>query len=368
MMLTQSYVASAGRGLLDIPARRVFFAAAALWLVLHTVALDRNGLIDHANYLAYFETASELALSEVLPDIGEGPLAIAVWLVEEPLWRLITILLSRVLDPEAAVIAVASAIQVLMVAATQKYRRPLLALSLWILLPVGYAVIGTYQLRQGLAFAVWIFMLSRHSNRPLAAAVLAGLIHTTFLILVPISLVVARKELPPLFRLLGIFALSVALMLIGDMIFESFGGRRALQYTGLEHEFTLNYAVGLLILSTYPAVVLFARAQGLGSRFLPLGSQHTYVCTYLGLLLYLLVAWALLPLAGYRINYMAWLGLIPLLCNGPIVPPGLPGRQRQMLLLSLSLLSLLVGYTVVKAALEQRYLCMLTPECSVVLE
>lgn len=352
---------------LQLPARHVAFSMAGLIVVVHALIVDRAGMIDHANYLAYFEYGVETTLGDLLPPLKTNVMLVVPWIVDEPLWRLVTVVLSRFVDAETAVRLIAVAAQLLLIASFASYRRPLTALTLWVLVPVGFAVIGTYQLRQGLAFAVWLFLLSRLRTWPALAALVAGTIHTTFLVVVPITFIAARSEIQHSYRLAAIGAIGLFAAVAGSYAFEYLGGRRAVEYTGAEHEFNVNYLIGLLIFSIYPLCAFVAAARG-QLQETDIDSWVSLIALpYLGLLIYLSLAWFVFPIGGYRTNYFAWLGLIPLLGNAPSLRSFPTKRFRLLSQAALALMVLMISYSVVKALVDRRYACLAVPDCETVL-
>ena len=285
---------------------------------------------------------------------------------DEILWLVWTTLVGSFVPPEAAVYVTVVVVNSLIVLAVRDYRNRSLAIALWLLIPVGFAVIGTYQIRQGLAFALWLYLGVRR-ERLVAGSVLAAMVHTTFGIVAVLSILATRRSLTPRVRLAGVLVASVVLALLGNMMFEEYGGRRIEIYILDEATLTINFLIGLIVLLVYPLFLSLRVDQRLGQNAAERGILRDYLILYVGIVLFLIVSFFFFPLGNYRLPYIAWLGLIPIFGQFDFgrmrtwfaeLDPALPG---------FGVIILFLTYQSVKAAFDNRYACLFLSNCADVL-
>ncbi len=333
--------------------------------VIYPLFLDRRGMIDNDAYLDYFVNGRELVWLSSFVDADSWLELFFRLSTEEILWLFWTTLIGSLMNPEAAVYVTVAAINFLIVLSFREYRNRSLALALWLLIPVGFAVIGTYQIRQGLAFAIWLYVGVRRERLVLGSA-LAAMIHTTFGVVAVLSLLATRHNSTARVRLASMAIASVVLALLGDMLFQRYGGRRVETYLLSEETLTLNFLIGLTILLAYPLVLCLRRDPRLGG-----GNErrvlHDYLLLYVGIMFFLIVSFFLFPLGNYRLPYVAWLGLIPILgqfnfgrlwTSHANLGGALPGFGVTLAFLA---------YQIGKAALDNRYACLFVSNCADVL-
>jgi len=160
------------------PAAVLAWGFLALIMAAYALGIDRTFLIDQPNYLDNFAAAPTLDWVHALfQDSGIKGLIIAVF-SEEILWRVWATVLGLVLSPALAVVVTVCVLNLLVVLSIARLSDPVLPLIIWILVPVGFAVTGLLQLRQGFAFAVMLYMALR-MNRPVLGTLIAAMIHTT---------------------------------------------------------------------------------------------------------------------------------------------------------------------------------------------
>lgn len=344
---------------------KALFALVAAISVLYVLVLPRFGMIDQANYLQNFIEASDLRWFKSVSAAESWIEYISLFLMEEILWVLWTTVLGFVLEPEIAVYVTVGVLNALVAFAMRDYRNPILALLLWISLPVGFAIIGMYQIRQGLAFGVWL-LVAISWRRPVIGAVIASAFHSTFLVFVPISFVVTRKSMPVWLRLFIVVGMCLLGAYVGQAAFEQLGGRRIDVYAFADETFNLRFLISLLVYMTFPLLVLlrvFYRKVPLwpGSMF----DLETYSLIYLGLITYLSVCYFLFPLGLYRVNYMAMLGLIPIVGNADFSALRRGRLPAMSVVLGLGPVLAFLVYQVLKAATENRYVCAIMENCVV---
>src|ERR1700746_3034152 len=155
----------------------------------YALGIDRTFLIDQPNYLDNFARAPTLDWLENPAREGAPLQSIIIALFsEEILWQAWATVLGLVFTPATAVILTVCVLNVLVILAVAKLPNPALALIIWLLVPVGFAVTGLLQLGQGFGFAIMLYV-SLRMNRPLLGTLLAAMIHTTFVLALPFVLI-----------------------------------------------------------------------------------------------------------------------------------------------------------------------------------
>jgi hypothetical protein len=351
---------------------RWFYARQALWYllacvcILYPLSLDRQGMIDNDNYVDYFVNGPDLEWLAVFTQADSWLELVFRLSTDEILWLLWTTLAGSLMPPEMAVYATVVALNSLFVLAVRDYRNRSLALALWLLIPVGFAVIGTYQIRQGLAFALWLYLGVRR-ERLVLASVLAALVHTTFGVVAILSFLATRRSWTSITRLVIMGATSVGLALAGQIVFETYGGRRVETYLLDEATLTTNFLIGLIILLVYPLSLSLRGDRRLGFNVGGRRFLHDYVLLYVGIMFFLVVSFFLFPLGNYRLPYIAWLGLIPIFGQFNFgrmrdwyakLGPALPG---------FGVILIFLAYQSVKGVLDNRYACLFVSNCADVL-
>jgi hypothetical protein len=317
-------------------------------MAAYALGIDRTFLIDQPNYLDNFANAPSLEwLSALSPkDAPVRGLIIGVF-SEEVLWQVWATVLGMVFSPAVAVVVTVCILNLLVALAVRDLPNPALALIVWLLVPVGFAVTGLLQLRQGFAFAVLLYV-SLRLNRPVLATFLAAMIHTTFALALPFVMIAwlfGRQELLALLLSLAIAAVAAY---VGGMLFEAFGGRRVAIYDVNQAETNSVLYVLSAVLSSLPSLhrLLFGPAPEQSpatSRTLAsLAVIHIAVNTFTA------VSFFVFPLGAGRVGYLTMLLLIPIL---PTV------RRRDSLTgaMVFGLILLYLVYLTVKTYLEGTY-------------
>lgn len=351
--------------ILQVSARDILLILIAVFVVMYSLGIDRQSMIDQENYLQYFYDAKTIPLADRFALQFDSASGFAALLVEEPLWILWTEIVSELFDPNSAVYFTVVVLNVLVFVAIWHCRNSLTAALLWLVVPVGFAIVGTYQIRQGFAFALWL-MLTVRARKLVLATILAGLIHTTFLVLIPLAWVAQKNRWPIQLRLLVSLVYSLSIATSGQLLFELIGGRRLLVYLDSDQVFSFNFLYGLVLLLIFPAAIIFADAvddRTDTARSLEIEA----LCFYLSVLVLLMVCFAIFPLAVNRLNYFSLLGLIPIVGRANCSGLRQSGRRGLVVAAGATVLLFFLGYSVLSALSAARYACILEDNCAVVL-
>ena len=353
------------RGKDRFPLDHACFLVLSLFAIGYPLILDRYGMIDNSNYLQYFQEATIDSWLRLM-ELATSPLqAVTLLFTEEILWRAWTTVVGYFVEPMGAVYLTVSIVNLVLAAAFVRFRYRTLAMLLWLLLPFGFAVIGTYQIRQGLAFAIWMYVGLRH-RRMLLATVIAAFVHTTFLVVVPLAAIAVLRRCSAMMRILLSVFFSLGTALAGQMLFEQFGGRRIAVYADESFDLSYNFLLMLLLFLIFPLLAVWSKSRVF--ELTPTDEQafEHYLVTYIGMTLFLVICFFLFPMGNARLPYVAVLGLIPLLANARfIVSSQSDGRSIDTVIL-VSPVYLFLAYLCVKAAFEGRYACIFIANCAAV--
>lgn len=199
------------RGLSSLTAARTepaFPAGRALSLILGgIVALALSALLaarhipltnDDANYVAYFSSK----------DAFQAP-SLWRWILQEPLWRVGSSTLGAVLGPFAAYRAVLFLSALGLFVAGRRLGAPLLLLAFFFILDQQLATyLYMLAIRQGVATTVFLVLLATPLGA-IGACLVAALIHSAFLVLLP-GVLIAQLITARHFRWAGVLAAGVA--------------------------------------------------------------------------------------------------------------------------------------------------------------
>lgn len=337
---------------LNWPPSYLIFWLLALLLVAYTATMDRAFLLDQENYINYFTSAA--ADDEHLDWVQTASHAesflqtlIVQLFSEELLWGLWTAILGPLLDPTAAVRLTVCLLNTLIIASAWRSDGRLLSLTLWAVLPVGFAVTGLIQIRQGFALAIILF-LALQFRRPLLGSILAGMIHTTFV--VTFIFVFVQRILGGRRRLalVATFALAFAGAYLGGMVFELVGGRRLQVYSADEGATSINYVLGSLI-CIVPSLYWLISAKPAEVTDRDDGVMSALAIGHVGTTAFTIFSFFLFPLGTSRVGYLTQLLLIP------ILPAVWRRRDGAVPLAILALVGLYVIYLSGKSYLEGAY-------------
>jgi hypothetical protein len=295
------------------PAALVAWGFLAVVIGAYALGIDRTYLIDQGNYLDNFADAPELEwLHHLVP--ADTPLAGLIFAAfsEEILWQVWASVLGVVFAPATAVILTVCVLNLLVVLAVVRLANPVLPLIVWILVPVGFAVTGLLQLRQGFAFAVMLY-LSVRMNRPVLSTFIAAMIHTTFALALPFAVIAwlcGRRQVTAL--LLAVI-LAGAAAYLGGILFEAFGGRRLATYSVNQAETNSIFYVFGGLLCGLPS--LHRLLIGPAPEEAPAASRvlANLAVMHLAVIAFTVVSFFVFPLGAGRVGYLTMLLLIPIL-------------------------------------------------------
>jgi hypothetical protein len=330
------------------PASLLTWGVLAIVMGVYAVGIDRTFLLDDSNYLDNFAAGPTLEwLRRIAPEDSQRLGLIAGVFSEEALWQVWTTLLGSVFTPPTAVVLTVCVLNLLIASAVTRLANPALALIIWMVVPVGFAVTGLLQLRQGFAFAVMLYFALR-MNRPVLGTLMAAMIHTTFALALPFVLIAWLCGRQRLVALLLTVGLAGAAAYLGGVLFEAFGGRRLHTYDVNSSEATsIMYVFGGMLCSL-PSLHRLLSAPVSGETAVASRSLDNLAIIHVGVIAFTAISFFVFPLGAGRVGYLTMLLLIPILATS---------RPREGLsgMLIFALLVLYLIYLAVKTSLEGTY-------------
>ncbi len=254
---------------------------------------------DYSNYIAYFKYAN---INYIYDSFSRGGWSVFLlnMFSDEFGWKTYAILCSFLMKPEACIPFTVLFLNTLIVISLRKLRMPFLSLFLWIILPVGFAMTGLLQIRQGLAFSVFMFTFLSYS-RPILASILAASIHTTFII--PLLFFILNRVVKKKWLIIvSMVTLSIFLALLINNYYTLVAGRRASNYA-LDEVGTGLYCIFESFILVVPSIIWL-----LSSR-----KWNQVAVVHVGLFIWLFACLIFFTLGMSRVSYYMWLLLIPLL-------------------------------------------------------
>jgi len=317
-------------------------------VVAYAIGIDRTFLIDQPNYVQYFYSATTLEWLKALTP-GESSLqSVIVYLVSgEVLWQVWATALGWIFAPPTAVVVTVCALNLLLAFAVKQLPDPVLPLIIWILLPVGFAVTGLLQLRQGFALAVMLYITLR-LDRPVLGTLIATMIHTTFAVALPFAVIAWLCGRRRLLALLLIIFLACGVAYLGGALFEAFGGRRLQVYDVNETDATSILYVFGAILCGLPSLHRLFKADVPGETAVASRTLASVALMHLGVIAFSAASFFVFPLGAGRAGYLITLLLIPIL-------PTMRWRGTLAGTIIFSLMVLYLVYLAVKTCLEGTY-------------
>jgi len=275
--------------------------AVVILVIMATTPRHVSSVLDQDNYLEYFRrTTWDWFVSTYKARTSTLSFVIST-VTEEFGWRAWVVGLNALgFTPETGVRITVVMLNALVFIALLEVRRPLLGLVLWAVVPMALATVGTFQIRQGMAFGIAMLFTLRY-HRPVTGWVLACFIHTTFAI--PALLLLTIRLCGDRRRLAFGSASAMAFMLVSSagFLFRNFGGRRIEEYSGYQNDFTIKLVVLLVIYMTASIVFLYSEWK---NRPEAKSTVWTELCTmHIVLVLYLLLAFLLFPFGKGRVWY-----------------------------------------------------------------
>ena len=331
-------------------ATRALFLMFGALVALAALTIDRNNLIDQQNYVDYFSEGPTWSWLGQFANVDGGwPATIARLFTEEFLWRLWTAVIGAWLAPTSAVLLTVMLLNVFMVLACARLANANIALLIWLTLPVGFVVTGIIQIRQGMALAVFLLVSLRLST-PVVGALLASLIHTTFLPILLFACVAAVLRRHRLLAAGATAALGIAGAEAGSAIFAAFGGRRLSIVSVDEGASSINYVL-VALLCVLPSLerCIFRPTTAHDGTYALVIDQ--LAALHVGLVAFTALSFFIFPVGTSRIGYMITLLLIPIL--------GSVSADRSSAVLAAVAAWLTVGYLVAKFAVDGQFKILL---------
>lgn len=286
-------------------------AAALLFLVMAAmlIAMDRSTLLDNDNYIEYFRGDRFLYISNLLREDLSIETLVLFLFSEEFIWLVFTRIFSEVFSPEASVYILALMVNLFIFLGCLKTDKPIVAAILWVVMPVGFAVIGLFQLRQGLAYS--LFFYGAYYLKPGKFGLLSCGIHTTLVIpyiFYLIDLFFCRFKS---WRVTAAFAAVMSWMMavIGGYAFEIFGGRRLESYSIDDGADSINYVISALLFAAFylSAYSHHYRQKNVAARIFSLAG--------FGVSIFVIASFYIFPIGTSRVGYFLMLFALPLLAE-----------------------------------------------------
>jgi hypothetical protein len=157
----------------------------------------------------------------------------------------------------------------------------------------------------------------------------------------------------------------VILALLGEALFQMYGGRRIEAYLQSDEEvLTTNFLIGLFVLMSLPMVLCLSKDSRLGSAVRERGVLQDYLILYLGLLFFLVASFLFFPIGNYRLPYLAWLGLVPIIGQFDFARMHVLRARLDPAVPGFALLLAFFAYQFVKAVLDDRFACLYATNCA----
>jgi hypothetical protein len=311
----------------------------------YAVGIDRTYVIDQANYVNNFSWDPSL---EWLGALDPGKLNLKGFIVgvfsEEVLWHLWTTSLGSLLEPTTAVVLTVCVLNLLIALSVVRLPDPVLPLVIWLVLPVGFAVTGLSLLREGLALAVMLYITLR-LHRPVLGTLVAAMIHTTFLLVLPFAIIAWLFGHRRILGLLVAVGLAFAAAYLGGMLFEAFGGRRVQTYDVNEGEAnSILYVVGAL-LSGLPSVFRLVGPATPGEPAAESRTLANLAVIHVAVIAFVVASFFVFPLGAGRVGFFTMYLLIPIL-------PTMRRRDSVIGAVIFSLVVLFLIYLAIKAYMD----------------
>jgi hypothetical protein len=311
----------------------------------YAVGIDRTYLIDQPNYVNNFFWDPTLQWTE---DLNPGQLSLKGLVIgvfsEEVLWHVWTTSLGSLLEPTTAVVVTVCVLNLLIALSVVRLRDPVMPLLIWLVLPVGFAVTGLLLLREGLALAVMLYITLR-LNRPVLGTLVAAMIHTTFLVMLPFAIIVWLCGHRRTRGLLLAVGLAFAAAYLGGMLFAAFGGRRVQTYDVNDPQTnSILYVVGALLYGL-PSVFRLASGAAPGEPAAQSRTLTDLAVIHVAIITFVVTSYFIFPLGAGRVGFLTMYLLIPILPTT---------RQRASVtgMVIFSLLTVFLIYLAIKAYLE----------------
>jgi hypothetical protein len=271
-------------------------------LVIFVLSVDRIYLLDNDNYIVYF--SDQNVLSNFFQEVSDAKSlvhAAAQFLSEEPLWLLYTQIVSSILSPTLSVYFTVFLLNSTIIYSCSKFEYRLSGLLLWVLLPMGAAVMGLYQIRQGLAFSLLALFFARRWNLTIGALI-AAMVHTTFAVPLMVFLFLSLKifrSRPLLFVLIFVMVCYVLTSFFA-ISFEEFSGRRSVTYEIDDGKlFRFTSTIGAFLLALPSIIVVFDRKIQVTKSVMEISMMQ------IGVFIWLTFCFFVFPIGAARVGYFS---------------------------------------------------------------
>ncbi|MPW17409.1 hypothetical protein GCT13_10805 [Paraburkholderia sp. CNPSo 3157] len=326
------------------PTAWIFALLAATMLLILWYSDRTSTLSDQDNYLEYFrQTNWDWLVTSFHRRSSIIDFAVDLF-TDEFGWRAWIIFINGFgLSAELGVRITVVVSNALLVYSFSRLRRPLLGLILWLIIPVAFATL-VFQIRQGFAFSVFVF-LAVMLRRPLLGALIASSVHTTFA--VPAIILIAVRLFEDR-QMVALFAGSMAGVVVaaaGQTLFRHFGSYRIDVYAGYQDNFSIRL-LGLVTIYVLAPVMVLCSQPRQKNNPLDVAIENMSIMT-IGLIVYLAVAYFVFPFGKDRVWYY-----VPLmLC---ILVPQIKFRNAAMIWMTAGVLGL-VATDAIKNYFEGTY-------------
>lgn len=268
------------------------------WILIQD--LSGKYYLDYSSYLKHFRNDHLNYFNSLFFNKKPFFLKILSYFTEEYLWAKYTFFLSFLMPASYCIKFTTLLLNFLLILTFKKTKHPILFLFLWILIPDGFVTVGLVQIRQGLAFSVFLY-LALVFSKPRLGAFLASLIHTTFFI--PFFVLLLHKFIKT--KKMFIFFLVSFLIfseLISAFYFNLLAGRRSIEYAINFGENNVRFLIGMIIL-VIPTVYTMKK----------LTIWPPILVGHFGVFVWVFSCYFFLSVGMSRVSYYMLLFLIPLL-------------------------------------------------------
>jgi hypothetical protein len=276
---------------------------------------DRSFVVDNENYVSAFLYASWESFFDLF-DLSDGLIKTFFRIfTEEAGWRLWCAFAVTVLNLSAdqATLCTVVLLNLLVILGASRTSRPIVALLVWLLSPIGFALVGFFQIRQGFAFGILVFCAAC-LRRPILGVLLASVVHTTASVMIPfcaVSAVATRRPSSTGAKYTLPLAVIVPLGMAaaGRDMFMEFGGRRVDAYDIEQGATSINFIVQCILTAGAALSVYLLGPSDPQNR----AWTSTVSLLHLQTTIFVSVAFFLFPIGTARVSYYVFLLLVLLL-------------------------------------------------------
>lgn len=295
----------------SLPVGRILATLVYIVVTFISLSADRRFIIDNDNYLQYFQSDWIDYIADIFNNIDHDNLITLSPIISEEIgWLSIIEILKSFLEPDYAVVSIIFFISLFILISSLRFRNSAWALFLWFALPVGFSVVGYFQLRQGLGLSIFYLFLTLGSMG-LLGLIVASLVHTTFIIPAffwTLALVSSR----PVLGLCLQTAVAAVAPVAAAGLFADVAGRRADTYQVDDGATSPLFVAGaIILLLPFLAIILGKRDRHIIDDVV----SNRYIMMYYGVSAFQIVSFFVFPLGTSRIGYFQFLLAIPLFAS-----------------------------------------------------